>query len=196
VYVVTVIKVFVQDSFSFQTILFLGDIGIDDISFTPGCQLQTTMTLPPYMLTTTQSPYCNSTHSHCSINTGQCIPKDQFCNFNEECSDQTDELSCPRTCNFEQQSLCKWTNDTKQKLSWHFGSGKTATSDTGPSIGKFVFSTQNNFFFSRLCSDHTTLSINGTYIYLETSNGIYGDLARLISPLYRKSSKTCMFTFW
>ncbi|CAF2816124.1 unnamed protein product [Rotaria sp. Silwood2] len=55
---------------------------------------------------TTQSSYCNSTHFHCLQNTHQCIPKDQFCNFNIECIDQTDELSCPRTCNFKQKNLC------------------------------------------------------------------------------------------
>ena len=55
------------------------------------------------------------------------------------------------------------------------------------------FAIQKHFLFS---IDHTTNSEIGTYIYLETSEGIYGDRARLISPLYRKSSKTCAFTFW
>ena len=114
---------------------FLGDIGIDDTSFTPGCQLVTMQTLPPYVYSTTQSPYCNSTHSHCLQNLRQCIPKDQFCNFNIECTDQTDELSCPQTCTFEQKSLCLWTHDNKQKLKWSFGSGNTASADTGPSTG-------------------------------------------------------------
>ncbi|CAF0718676.1 unnamed protein product [Adineta steineri] len=155
-----------------------GDIGVDDTSFTPGCKLQTTATLPPFVYSTTQSPYCNATHSHCFQNTRECIPKDQFCNFNIECTDQTDELSCPSTCTFEQKSLCNWKNDNKQKLNWDFGSGHTSSTNTGPS------------------TDHTTHSVNGTYIYLETSTGFTGDKARLISPIYRKSSKTCMFTFW
>ena len=29
--------------------------------------------------------------------------------------------------------------DRRQKLLWDFGSGKTASSDTGPSTGKFFF---------------------------------------------------------
>jgi hypothetical protein len=104
---------------------------------TPDCTLQTTVTLPPYASSTTQSPYCNSTHSHCATNTGQCLPKDQFCNFNDECTDHSDESACPRTCNFEQQSLCQWTLDNRQKLAWNFGSGKTSSSNTGPSAGNF-----------------------------------------------------------
>lgn len=52
------------------------------------------------------------------------------------------------------------------------------------------------FSLSLFATDHTTNSATGTYIYLETSEGVYGDRARLISPLYRKSSKTCTFTFW
>ncbi|CAF1456361.1 unnamed protein product, partial [Rotaria sordida] len=155
-----------------------GDIGVDDTTFTPGCQLQIIATLPPFVYSTTQSPYCNATHSHCTQNTRQCIPKDQFCNFNIECTDQTDELSCPLACNFDQNTTCLWTNDRKQKLIWEFGSGRTASSGTGPS------------------TDHSTGSVTGTYIYLETSTGNFGDRAHLISPLYRKSSKTCKFTFW
>lgn len=153
------------------------------------------MTLPPFEYSTTQSPYCNYTHSHCLTNTRQCIPKEQFCNFNIECTDQTDELSCPQTCTFENKDLCQWKHDPKQKLKWDFGSGNTASANTGPSTGKSDSTRiMRSFNLSRI--DHTTLSINGTYIYLETSDGTFGDRARLISPLFRKSSKTCKFTFW
>ncbi len=117
----------------------IGDIGVDDTSFTPGCQLQTTVTLPTYVSSTPSSQYCNSTYYHCSTNIRECIPKDQFCNFNIECQDQTDELSCPSTCTFEQKSLCQWTHDRKQKLQWDFGSGRTTSLDTGPSTGKIFF---------------------------------------------------------
>ncbi|CAF1046788.1 unnamed protein product [Didymodactylos carnosus] len=154
-----------------------GEIGVDDTSFTPGCRLQSQVTLPPHSYSTTASPYCNSTHSHCEIGK-QCIPKDQFCNFNIECTDQTDEKPCPQACVFDGKTLCLWENDRKAERRWEFGSGKTPSIDTGPN------------------TDHTTLSTDGNYIYLETSDGITGHKARLISPLYRKSSKTCAFTFW
>mgnify|MGYP002423887678 FL=1 len=136
-------KVTLQISQPFQILLegirgpsYEGDIGVDDISFTPGCQLETTVTLPPFVYSTTQSPHCNSTHSHCLKNTYECIPKDQFCNFKDECSDRTDELSCPQVCTFEGKTTCLWTHDTKQKLKWEFGNGETASSNTGPSHGK------------------------------------------------------------
>jgi hypothetical protein len=117
---------------------YADDIGIDDTSFTPGCQLLTTVTLPPYEYSTTQSPYCNATHSHCTKDTNQCIPKDQFCNFNIECRDRTDELTCPLKCTFDQRDLCQWTHDRKQKLKWDFGNGATASDNTGPQTGIFI----------------------------------------------------------
>ena len=143
---------------------------------------------------TTPSPYCNATQSHCA-DRRQCLAKDQFCNFKEECNDHSDELSCPQVCTFEGPTTCLWTNDNRQKLKWSFGNGKTASTDTGPSHGKSLgLEFYPIDFFVRV--DHTLNSVNGTYIYLETSSGLNGDRARLISPLYIKSSKTCSFTFW
>lgn len=51
-------------------------------------------------------------------------------------------------------------------------------------------------FYFLLFTDHTTNTVDGRYMFLETSKGSNGDRARQISPLYRKSSRTCMFTFW
>ncbi|CAF1639090.1 unnamed protein product, partial [Adineta ricciae] len=178
-------KVTLQSTDPFQVVIegvhgqgYEGDIGIDDISFTPGCAVLSTQTLPPFIYSTTPMPGCNATHAYCLTDRTQCIPREQFCNFYIECKDKTDELSCPISCTFEQKTLCQWAHDTKQKLKWTFGNSDTSSTNTGPSF------------------DHTTHSVNGTYIYLETSDGVNGDKARLISPLYRKSSKTCMFTFW
>lgn len=100
--------------------------------------MQPTATLPPFAYVTTSSLYCNASFSHCLQNR-KCIPIDQFCNFNIECDDQTDELSCPSVCTFEQKSLCQWTQDRKQKLIWDFGSGRTTSTGTGPSTGKLNF---------------------------------------------------------
>jgi hypothetical protein len=156
----------------------LGDIGVDDTSFTPDCRKSSQITLPPVSYSTTQSPYCSSTHSHCLQETRQCLPKDQFCNFNIECTDQTDEVSCPLICTFEQNTFCLWNHDPKSQLKWFLGGGNTSSSNNGPS------------------TDHTTASLTGRYIYLQVSDGIASHHARLISPLYRRSSKTCKFTFW
>ena len=119
---------------------FSDDIGIDDTSFTPSCQVLSSATLPSFIYSTTPSPYCNSAQSHCLVQTGQCLPKEQFCNFNDECRDRTDELSCPPTCSFENRDLCKWNHDLKEKLKWDFGNGNTASSNTGPAFGKYLFS--------------------------------------------------------
>ena len=112
-------------------------MGLDDTSFTPGCLPQTIATLPPFVYSTTQSPSCSATFSPCLQNTSQCIPADQFCNFKPECTDQTDESSCPSTCSFEQQDLCQWRNDQRQKLTWELGTGRTTPTGTGPSTGKY-----------------------------------------------------------
>ena len=162
----------------FSIYFSLGDIGVDDTSFTPACQKSSQITLPPVSYSTTQSPFCISTHSHCLQETRKCLPKDQFCNFNIECIDQTDELTCPSTCTFEQNTFCLWTNDPKSQIKWFLGQAYAGSSNGGPS------------------ADHTTNSSSGRYIYLERSDGIATPRARLISPLYRRSSKTCKFTFW
>ena len=113
-----------------------GDIGIDDISFTPGCTVLSTQTLPPFIYSTTPMPGCNATHAYCLTDKTQCIPREQFCNFYIECNDKTDELSCPISCSFEQKTLCQWTHDAKQKLKWSFGNSDTSSANTGPSFGK------------------------------------------------------------
>jgi hypothetical protein len=170
--------VFLRLSIDCFSIYFsLGDIGIDDTSFTPACQKSSQITLPPAAYSTTQSPFCSATQSHCLQESRQCIPKDQFCNFNIECTDQTDEMSCPSTCTFEQNTFCLWNHDPKSQLKWFLGSGNPSPI-VGPSI------------------DHTTNTTNGKYIYLQIGDGIASHNARLISPLYRRSSKTCKFTFW
>jgi len=64
-------------------------------------------------------------------------------------------------------------------------------------VNKLLISSKTeHFIFIYFFLDHTLNTVNGTYIYLETSSGTNGDRARLISPIYRKSSKICSFTFW
>ena len=39
---------------------YRGDIAIDDVSFTPGCNVDYGATLPPFIKTVTPPPGCNS----------------------------------------------------------------------------------------------------------------------------------------
>ena len=57
-------------------------------------------------------------------------------------------------------------------------SGRTGTSNTGPS------------------TDHTTLSDAGHYIYIETSYPqLKGDVAQVMTPVFKGSAPKCRLTF-
>ncbi len=88
---------------------------------------------------------------------------------------------CPPSliCDFE-TDYCNWINDTTSNFYWTRSKNATSSIGTGPSI------------------DHTTLSQNGYYIFIETSfPQKLGDKARLISPTYSATvgSGNC-FKFW
>ena len=146
-------------------LVYLDDIGIDDTSFTPGCKLLPSATLPTFIYSTTPSPYCSSDQSHCLTDTRQCLPKEQFCNFNDECRDRTDELSCPPTCTFENRDLCKWTHDTKEKLKWDFGTGSTSSINTGPSFGKSLFIELLNLFRSQFSRSYNIVDQRNLHLF-------------------------------
>ena len=81
-------------------------------------------------------------------------------------------------CDFE-NDLCSWTNDEKAKQPWLRNKGFTLSEGTGPLL------------------DHTLQSIDGHYIYLETSYPTKkNDTARLLSqPVGIRSTGYC-FKFW
>lgn len=86
---------------------FLGDIAIDDISFTPGCVASSTSLPPP---PTSQGPSGSTVRppvspgqSNCNPNTQfmclsdrSCISKNQVCDFRKNCADGSDEAQCGR----------------------------------------------------------------------------------------------------
>ncbi|XP_019646180.1 PREDICTED: enteropeptidase-like, partial [Branchiostoma belcheri] len=77
-------------------------------------------------------------------------------------------------CDFE-LGLCGWRQAHDDNFDWIRHSGSTPSDDTGPS------------------ADHTTGS--GYYIYIETSSGSSGSVARVISPLVTTTSAKCV-QFW
>ncbi|XP_035827615.1 MAM and LDL-receptor class A domain-containing protein 1 [Aplysia californica] len=70
------------------------------------------------------------------------------------------------TCDFEQTSICSFTQDTSDDTDWTRMLGSTSSVNTGPS------------------SDHTYGTSSGYYMYLETSSGASGTTARLDSPSF------------
>ncbi|KAH3830591.1 hypothetical protein DPMN_103836 [Dreissena polymorpha] len=85
----------------------------------------------------------------------------------------------PTECDFDQSTLCGYTQDKTDNFDWIWYSGHTTSADTGP----------NN--------DHTTGKSTGHYMYIETSLRYPNAIARLISPSYHlKGSGIQCLTFW
>lgn len=149
-----------------------GDIAIDDISFTPGCQVGSYYTLP--IIHTTPNPQCGTGKLPCS--NGVCIPWNNFCNFKKDCSDGSDEVKCPSQCNFEGGNLCHWTEDKNvNAVNWTIGMNKNPS---GPGF------------------DHTTGNSLGHYAYITPVGRSYRQVGRLLSPIYNQAGKTCNFSLW
>ncbi|XP_038625684.1 MAM domain-containing protein 2 isoform X1 [Tachyglossus aculeatus] len=82
----------------------------------------------------------------------------------------------PGQCTFEQDE-CSFTQERRNRSSWHRKRGETPTSYTGPK------------------GDHTTGV--GYYMYIEASNMVYGQKARLASKSLRGvSGKHCLTFFY
>lgn len=93
-----------------------GDIGIDDISFTPGCAIITdpfpSITPVP---TTTTTPRCGFDKFECKSSLA-CIDLNKVCNFVSDCWDGSDEAECGE-CDFE-KSECGWKDDMNNEFRW------------------------------------------------------------------------------
>lgn len=82
----------------------------------------------------------------------------------------------PGECNFEQDE-CAFTQEKRNRSSWHRRRGETPTSYTGPK------------------GDHTTGV--GYYMYIEASHMVYGQKAHLLSgPLRGVTGKHCLTFFY
>ncbi|RDD40325.1 MAM and LDL-receptor class A domain-containing protein 2 [Trichoplax sp. H2] len=148
-----------------------GDIAIDDISFTSGC---TKVNTPlPYAQQT--DPGCPTGQRRCGT-TGPCKPSSVFCDFRNDCGDNSDEASCPSSCTFE-NGMCGWKSPKELgDIQWRRNRGGTPTQFTGPT------------------TDHT--NGNGWYMYVEADNGTFSDNAYLISPFYQNPGLSCTLSFW
>ena len=90
---------------------FMGDIGLDDITFTYGCKIDNTTDSLPSLFTTTRSTTLGPCGTQFQCKSGsslQCISMALVCDFKYDCDDKSDEDNCG-TCDFEnsQVSLLK-----------------------------------------------------------------------------------------
>ncbi|XP_078144064.1 MAM and LDL-receptor class A domain-containing protein 1-like [Centroberyx gerrardi] len=87
--------------------------------------------------------------------------------------------SPPGYCDFE-RSLCSWSNlgGGVDQGDWLRGRGASPNPNTGPSV------------------DHTTNSVQGYYLYVDSSVGQWGDLSFLISDVLQPATGGHCLKFW
>jgi hypothetical protein len=153
----------------------LGDLAIDDLTFTPGCIKDTSTSLPTG---STNIPI--TTQSTCDgfkcKSDNKCISSNQVCNFINDCLDKSDEAECG-TCDFE-QSWCGYYDDSDGEENWNRRQAPSLNPN-GPKI------------------DHTFGNSSGYFLITEKNNGSYflGRVA-LYGPSTQETSESCKLTFW
>ncbi|XP_041480950.1 MAM and LDL-receptor class A domain-containing protein 2-like [Lytechinus variegatus] len=152
-----------------------GDIALDDISLTPNCapaseSIPAISTVPPSQIA------CTGGQLPCNMG---CIDESSYCDFKHDClPGQEDELMCPVFCDFE-SDLCYWTQANDNDIDWTwYNHGEDPLTYNGPD------------------TDHTTGAASGHYIYVDGSISKLDDIAKIISPMYKKSKRGCLFTLW
>ncbi|KAM9839717.1 MAM and LDL-receptor class A domain-containing protein 1 [Aulostomus maculatus] len=150
-----------------------GDICLDDITFSPGCLLAAStgkeVTPPP-------PPAGSCPVGFLPCENGQCFSQGQKCDFNDDCSDGTDEEDCGTSCSFE-SGRCGWKSSLADNFDWSLGTGSVQS--------------------IRPPYDHTLKDENGHFVYLEaTPVGLKGDKAHIRSSVWRESGVICKLSFW
>ncbi|KAG2458289.1 MALR1 protein, partial [Polypterus senegalus] len=171
-----------------------GDIAIDDLSFMD-CLLYDG-DLPSAGLTTpwgssgppTEAPNNCSHEQFACQETGRCIDAGRRCDFRGDCADKSDEVTCVQPmCNFEGGLMCGWHQNTstsseaEHPFQWFIGKGAS------------LHPGEENH---RPAWDHSSASHDGFYMYADSSNGAYGDIADLLTPLISRTGPQCTLTFW
>uniref|UniRef100_A0A8W4F8M9 MAM and LDL receptor class A domain containing 1 n=2 Tax=Sus scrofa TaxID=9823 RepID=A0A8W4F8M9_PIG len=173
---------------------FTGDIAIDDLSFMdctlyPG-NLPVDLPAPPETSVPVTLPPHNCTDNEfvCRSN-GQCVASIQKCDFRYDCSDKSDESYCAmEVCSFENGSLCKWYQPISGNLIQD-----SNTFRWGVGNGTSIHHGEENH---RPSVDHTTNTAAGWYLYADSSNGKFGDLADILTPVISRTGPRCTLVFW
>ncbi|XP_075067573.1 MAM and LDL-receptor class A domain-containing protein 1 [Mixophyes fleayi] len=148
---------------------YVGDVTVDDVSF-KDCSPMVTL-----------DRECTSDEFMCSNK--HCIPRDNMCDFVNDCSDNSDEnlhicSAYIGRCNFE-FDLCDWKQSQNDDFDWNLRAGRTPTVGTGP------------------VTDHTMQFPSGFYIFIEGSfPHLPGQVAKLSGPMISKWSRNCKLIFY
>ncbi|KAM4705173.1 MAM and LDL-receptor class A domain-containing protein 1 [Rhinophrynus dorsalis] len=172
---------------------FTGDIGIDDLSLLD-CALYkgilpTWSPIPVNTPTVPTLPCHNCTdEEYVCRSTGQCIPLTKICDFKPDCSDNSDEANCASEfCTFENGSTCQWfqpgASFFRRDTTFQWEIGKGSTIHPGEES-------------HRPLKDHTLSSVDGSYLYADSSNGEFGHTAHIMTPVITHTGPRCKLAFW
>ncbi|XP_077978883.1 MAM and LDL-receptor class A domain-containing protein 2-like [Glandiceps talaboti] len=176
---------------------YYGNLAIDDISLTPGCELSTLSVLPeappttppPILPSPTPHPSCARSEFFCTADS-RCIPAKLVCNFINDCSDGEEEVKCAKTsCNFENGD-CGWTGIYYSPSRRHFRAAMP------PFVWDKKQGKTKRQSEYRPAIDHTTNSGDGHYLFADNSPGVYTDTAQIISPVIGETGPNCHLEFW
>lgn len=165
-----------------------GFFAIDDISFTPDCQLLHTTTTTP----TPDSNTCNSdTEFSCRNETLKCIPINEFCDFKSDCPNGLDEDACPSECTFE--------DSNRGQCGWHVNDDDGVNNNPKQIHVEVTFpeaAQETSLGGNFPPKDVTTDSKNGKYmiIYSDKRN-IDETQFQISTPPYQWSTQSCLFSF-
>ncbi|XP_010214254.1 PREDICTED: MAM and LDL-receptor class A domain-containing protein 1 [Tinamus guttatus] len=169
-------EVFLGVRSSFQVVFraicgvsYMGDVAVDDITFEDCSPL-----LVPDRPCTGEEFTCANKY---------CIPKDNLCDFVNDCADNSDEnpnicSTCMGHCNFE-FDLCDWKQDENDDFDWNLRTSSVPRLSPGPA------------------ADHTLQEPSGHYIFIKSSfPQLPGQKARISSPVLSRRSKNCKIFFY
>ncbi|XP_071417344.1 MAM and LDL-receptor class A domain-containing protein 1 [Pithys albifrons albifrons] len=148
---------------------YMGDVTVDDIAF-EDC--------PPLLIS---GKPCTPEEFMCANK--YCIPKNNLCDFVNDCADNSDESPtiCSTStghCNFE-FDLCGWKQDENDDFDWNLRTSSTSKLGTGPA------------------TDHTLQEPSGHYIFIKSSFfQLPGQKARISSPVLSRRNKNCKIIFY
>ncbi|XP_053198796.1 LOW QUALITY PROTEIN: MAM and LDL-receptor class A domain-containing protein 1 [Scomber japonicus] len=172
---------------------FNGDIAIDDLSFLDCVpydgELPTVNVTPPAVTTaapTVQPHSCPDGEFAC-VAYGECVPHIKVCDFRQDCSDGSDETNCVKErCDFEGGDTCGWQDIDPSLVPKH---AFCWSPDQGESI-------HDGEQYHRPVNDHTLGSPGGWYMCADSSNGGYGHIADLHTPVISTTGPLCTLVFW
>ncbi|XP_033638977.1 MAM and LDL-receptor class A domain-containing protein 1-like [Asterias rubens] len=165
-----------------------GDIAVDDITFTPECQIYTGGDFPVVGTTSapmTTTPVPNDCPPEMPFQctkgtTPQCLPMEQVCDFKSQCHNGLDEKNCPEQCTFE-ADWCGFKETALNNFDWTRSNGDMTASTPNLAPRK----------------DHSEGTSAGFYLFIAPSGfATLEQRAILVSPVYAVASATCILNMW